>query len=186
MSAGESLSRIIAALDRAGIRYMLTGSFASSYYGIPRASQDIDFVIEADPDQLRALAAQLTAEKYYFDLAAALEAHRQPSMFNLLDLESGWKIDFIFRKSRPFSQEEFRRRTEIVFESTHVFAATAEDVIISKLEWAKLSGSQRQIIDVATVLRSRQTALDYAYLEKWIASLGLQKEWLSARNAISA
>ena len=61
---------------------------------------------------------------------------------------------------------------------------TAEDIIISKLEWAKLSESQRQIADVATVLRTRKTALDCAYLEKWIANLGLQKDWRSARNAI--
>jgi hypothetical protein len=93
---------------------MLTGSFASAYHGAPRSTQDIDFVIQATPEQLKILAQALPETQYYVDLTAALEAHRRQSMFNVIDLESGWKVDFVLRKSRPFSKEEFSR-----WSSTH-------------------------------------------------------------------
>jgi hypothetical protein len=183
MTIGGSLSRITTALDRVGIPYMLTGSFASSYYGAPRASQDIDFVIEAAPDQLRALVQLFPSDKYYVDLNTALEANRRGSMFNVLDLTSGWKTDLIFRKTRPFSMEEFHRRTRITLDGVPVFAATPEDVIISKLEWARLSQTRRHIDDVARILRTRRHVLDDAYLGKWIGDLGLGEEWRAAKSA---
>ena len=74
MNAAEVLRRITAALDQAGIEYMLTGSFASAYHGAPRSTQDIDFVINATPAQLKALVQALPEAEYYVDLTAALEA----------------------------------------------------------------------------------------------------------------
>ena len=96
------------------IAYMLSGPFASAYYGAPRSTQDIDLVIEATPLQLRAFVQGLPGEEYYADLDAALEAHTRQSLFNVIDLATGWKIDLIIRKSRPFSQEEFHRRQRII------------------------------------------------------------------------
>jgi 3-isopropylmalate dehydratase small subunit len=94
MSVQEVFRRITAALDRAGIKCMLTGSFASAYYGTPRSTQDIDLVVEASPAQLRAFVQSLSNDGYYVDLDAALEAHKRQSMFNVIDL--------IIRKSRGF------------------------------------------------------------------------------------
>ncbi|MGA8763321.1 MAG: hypothetical protein WB562_10695, partial [Candidatus Sulfotelmatobacter sp.] len=104
------MQRIAAELNRAGIPYMLTGSFASVFYGSPRSTQDIDLVIAANPAQLRALVESLARSEYYVDAGAALEALKHESLFNILDLKTSWKIDMIIRKSRAFSQEEFGRR----------------------------------------------------------------------------
>jgi hypothetical protein len=92
---------------------MLTGSFASAYYGSPRSTQDIDLVIVATPEQLRTFVQSLPRSEYYADIDAALEAHKNESMFNVIDMQSGWKIDLIIRKSRAFSQEEFSRRQRV-------------------------------------------------------------------------
>lgn len=183
MNFPEVVRRITAALDQAGILYMLTGSFASAYYGAPRSTQDIDLVIAATPAQLRAFVQGLSSNSYYADLNTALEAHKRQSLFNVIDHATGWKIDFIIRKSRAFSQEEFNRRQLVNLPGTPLFVASAEDVVIAKLEWSKLSQSERQIEDVAAILRLRMELLDRPYLEKWIAELGLQKEWNSARHA---
>ena len=113
MSVPEVFQRITTALDRAGIGYMLSGSFASAYYGSPRSTLDIDLVIEATTAQLHAFVGALPNKEYYADLDAALDAHQRQSMFNVIDLATGWKIDLIIRKSRPFSQEEFRRRQRV-------------------------------------------------------------------------
>ena len=171
------------ALDQAGIAYMLTGSFAGAHYGTPRSTQDIDLVIEATAEQLRTFIQSLPGKEYYADLDAALDSHRRESLFNIIDLTTGWKIDLIFRKSRPFSREEFGRRQLVSVQGLRLFVANAEDVIVAKLEWAKLGKSERQIDDVAAILRVRWEALDRPYLDRWISELALKEPWSVARRA---
>jgi hypothetical protein len=89
-------------------------------------------------------------------------------------MATGWRIDFIIRKSRPFSEEEFRRRTLANLEGRPLFVASAEDVVVSKLEWAKLAQSERHIEDVAGIFRTRWDSLDRAYLERWISELRVE------------
>jgi hypothetical protein len=160
----------------------VSGSFASAYYGAPRSTQDIDLVIEADPAQLRTFIQNLPTGGYYADLDAALAAHQRQSLFNVIDLATGWKVDLIIRKSRAFSQEEFSRRQRVTLQGLPLFVASAEDIVIAKLEWSKLAQSQRQIEDVVSILRMRAESLDRSYLEKWIRELGLEKEWDDARR----
>ncbi len=163
---------------------MLSGSFASAYYGTPRSTQDIDLVIAATPEQLRTFVEGLSSDRYYADLDAALEAHKRQSLFNVIDLATGWKVDLIIRKSRAFSQGGIQP-SPIGAPSRQLplFVASAEDVVIAKLEWSKQAQSQRQIEDVAAILRVRSESLDRSYLEKWIGELGLQREWNDARRA---
>ena len=113
---------------------------------------------------------------------AAMDALRHESLFNVIETASGWKIDLIFRKSRAFDREEFGRRRQATFFEVQLFVASAEDVIISKLEWSKLGGSQRQIEDVAKVLSSRWKVLDQNYLSKWIDELQLNEQWSAAKQ----
>jgi H2-forming N5,N10-methylenetetrahydromethanopterin dehydrogenase-like enzyme len=165
MSAPEVFRKITATLDGAGIAYMLTGSFAGAYYGAARSTQGIDLVIEATAEQVRTLVEDLGKADYYADLDAAVEAHRQRSLFNVIDVATGWRIDFIIRKSRAFSQEEFRRRQSVDLQGVAVMVTSAEDLVIAKLEWAKLGQSQRQVEDVAAILRMRWLSLDRSYVE---------------------
>jgi hypothetical protein len=103
-------------------------------------------------------------------------------MFNIIDQKSGWKIDMIIRKNRAFSREEFRRRQPVTTQGLSFFVATAEDVILAKLEWSKLAQSQRQIADAAGILKLRGESLDHSYLEKWISELDLKTEWENAQR----
>ena len=100
MSFADVFRRIIGHLHRRDIAYMLVGSFAGNYFGASRTTYDLDFVIEASPDQLQGLVADLQADDYYAELDAAMEAFRRESLFNVIDSATGWKIDLIFRKSR--------------------------------------------------------------------------------------
>jgi hypothetical protein len=183
MSFPEVLQKIAAALDRAGVAYMLTGSFASAYYGSLRSTQDIDLVVSATPPQLQAFIQSLPNGEYYADLDAALEAYKRESLFNVIDLKTGWKIDLIIRKSRAFSHEEFGRRRPINLQGLSLFVASAEDVILAKLEWSKLAQSQRQIEDAAGIFKIQRNSLDRPYLEQWVRELGLEKEWKDALRA---
>ncbi len=172
---------MVAALDAAGIPAMLTGSFAAAFHGAGRATMDVDLVIDPTASQIRTLVASLPAAQYYVSLDAALEAHATESMFNVIDLATGWKVDLIVRKSRPFSRTEFERRLPTNFDGVSLAVATVEDVIVAKLEWAKLGGSARQLDDVAALLRVNKSTIDRAYLERWIGELGLSDQWQAAQ-----
>lgn len=175
------IHRFSAILDSAGVPYMLTGSFASGFHGFPRATHDIDFVISPTLGSLNSLIASFPSDSYYVDKQTALEAYGNESLFNVIDMRSGWKIDFICRKSRPFSLAEFERRFSRDFAGVSVYIATAEDSLLSKLEWAKIMHSERQIDDAAGILRVQQGTLDLAYIEHWVADLNLTEQWNEAR-----
>jgi hypothetical protein len=177
VTAPDVFRRVVQALDAAGIPYMLTGSFASAYHAVPRATQDIDLVIAPDRDQLGKLVRAFSAPSYYCDAGAALEALEEESLFNVIDLATGWKIDFIIRKSREYSLTEFARRQPIAFEGLDLYIATAEDVLLSKLEWAKLGQSERQLEDAAWLLRRQRDGLDRAYIERWVDALRVAEQW---------
>lgn len=180
MTLPSVLSRVVASLDRAGIPYMVTGSVAGAFHGLPRATQDVDIVIAATADQVRTLVRLLPQSDYYRSESAALEAQRASSQFNVIDLATGWKIDFIQRKDRPFSREEFSRRRVVEVHGVMLAIATAEDVVVAKLEWARMGGSIRQIEDVAGLLRSRISDLDFDYIRSWVDDLDLRPQWTAA------
>ena len=183
VSPADVLGRVVLALGSAGVPYMLTGSFASALHGMPRATQDIDMVIAPTPESLERLLDQFPEKRYYVSREAALQASEKAGMFNVVDLETGWKIDFIFRKPRDFSQTEFDRRAQANALGVRLFVASAEDVLISKLEWAKLGESERQIRDAAGIIATQAADLDTAYVETWVARLGLDAQWDAARSA---
>lgn len=183
MTAPEVFRRVLGAIEAAGIPYMLTGSFASSYHGTPRATQDIDLVIAPERQHLSRLYRMLPAQEYYMDEAAAIEAYEREGQFNIVDLASGWKVDLIVRRSRPFSRTEFDRRAVVEFEGLQVPIATAEDLLLAKLEWAKIGESERQIEDAAGILRIRAGELDMGYIRLWVRELDLESQWERARRA---
>lgn len=175
------LRTIIAVLESARIPYMVVGSFASTAYGEPRSTRDLDLVVDPRPEQLDELVGALDPERFYVDPEVARDALRRRSMFNVIEIETGWKLDLVIRKPRAFSIEEMRRRTSMRILGMEVAAATAEDTIIAKLEWAKQGASDRQLEDVAGILRVRGAELDVEYIERWIAELELDEPWQRAR-----
>jgi hypothetical protein len=179
--AADLLARITALLDGVGIPYMLTGSFASTLFGAPRATQDIDIVIDPTLGALEKLLHTLPEDGYYVSREAARAAYGAEGMFNLVDYATGWKVDLIIRKRRSFSQEEFRRRRPVDMLGMRLFVASAEDVIVAKLEWAKLGESERQLRDVAGILRGQGEALDMTYIERWVSAMQLTPQWTAAR-----
>jgi len=185
VSIAELLSRIGKVLQATEIPHMLTGSFASSFHGTPRATQDIDIVIAPTPDQLDALLRALPETEYYVSRDAALAALSQSSQFNVIDLATGWQVDFILVKPRAFSRAEFERRRPASLAGVAVDVASAEDVLIAKLEWAKLGSSARQIEDAAGIIRMQGANLDTRYVERWVAALGLGQQWREAKAASS-
>jgi len=176
------LRELVSVLERVSISYMVVGSFASTVHGEPRTTLDLDIVIDPSSDQLERLLAALPEDRYYVDAEAARDARKCRGMFNAIHLPSGWKVDLIIRKARPFSAEELRRREQQTLRGVAVDMASAEDTIIAKLEWSKAGNSERQLRDVAAIVRLRGEALDRAYIERWVDELELRDQWDRARQ----
>jgi len=178
---GEFLQSITAALDANEIPYMLTGSLASSMYGIPRATNDIDIVIAPTRPQLLAIVELFRRVGLTVAHEAATAALRSKTSFNVIDFPRGLKADLIVRKDRDFSATEFDRRETHEVEGMRLTIATPEDVLLAKLEWAKLGDSERQLTDAAGIIKVQGDALDLPYIERWVRELGLEQQWSEVR-----
>jgi len=155
---------------------MVTGSYASSYHGEPRATLDLDIVIDPDRPALARLVADLQGADFYVDSDAASVALADRWQFNAIGGDAS-KIDFIVRKDRPFSRAEFERRSSAELLGTPGYIATPEDMIIAKLEWAAATDTERQLRDVEGMVHANRGNLDEAYLRRWITALGLTATW---------
>ena len=175
MSLADTLRVVVEALENARVPHMLAGSLASTYHGEPRATQDVDIVIDpASREALDDFAAALNRDRFYVGDHRAAFARREA--FNVIDLTTGWKVDLIVRRDRTYSRTEFERRQPADVEGIPVYVATAEDTILTKLEWAKLGESERQLRDVEAVIRAIGDSLDRPYLTEWATELGLLPE----------
>ena len=182
MEFKEVFRRVAEVLEASAVPYMLTGSFAMSYQGVLRATHDVDIVISPSAQKVVDLVRLLNERGYYADQQGALDAHREHSMFNAIDNETGWKIDFLFSKPTAYAREAFQRRKAVEFHGARMFVSTVEDVVVSKLDWARIGESARQIEDVAALLKKKHTVLDRPYIEKWVHELGLSSQWDRARR----
>lgn len=169
---------VVKKLNAAGIPYMLTGSVAMNYYAVPRMTRDIDFVIEFSASKLLRLE-ELFKNEYYISREAVQESLKYSSSFNLIHNEFQIKIDCMIRKQSEYRLLEFSRRKIITIEGTELYIVSKEDLMLSKLFWAKDNRSQRQLDDVKNIA---QTEYDREYLSRWAQSLGISallKECLS-------
>lgn len=182
MSVKAVFEKLRAALESAGIPYFVTGSFASSAHGIPRSTNDIDIVIAPSREQLRILLAQFPESEFAASSEAAFDAMLHHSQFNVIDFATLWKVDFIFRQPTSFDASRFARRETVEIAGVHLQTASAEDILITKLWWAKLGPSDRQINDAAGIIQVQGDGLDAEYLGRWVAALELDEQWQAARE----
>ena len=155
--------------EQAGIAYMLTGSMAMNYYAQPRMTRDIDVVIAIGPEDVGRVAALFRSD-YYLSEENIRESLAHESIFNLIHQESVIKVDCIIRKGTEYRRAEFERRQKISILDFTTFVVSKEDLIISKLVWAKDSHSGVQLSDVRNLLA---TGYDATYLQHWTRELGL-------------
>jgi hypothetical protein len=168
----ELLKEVGRRLDEAAIAYMITGSTAGNFYTIPRMTRDIDLVVEltgADIDRI----VEIFAEDFYIDRQSVKEAIDRKSMFNLIHTEYVIKIDFVVRKDNAYRRMEFSRKKKVVVDDSLLYVVAPEDLILSKLDWAKESRSELQLTDVRNLLRSVK-GLDRRYLARWAKRLGVE------------
>ena len=157
------------------IQYVVGGSMASSMYGIPRATQDVDLMANLKLEHVERLTAALESE-FYVASELIVDAIRQQTSFNVVHLQTMFKADVFVAADNEWSREEMSRaRTEVVLpeEALAIRFSSPEDTILHKLLWYRIGGheSDKQWNDILGILRIQENSLDFAYLERWAGSL---------------
>jgi len=171
------LARLAQIFNDLRIQYVVGGSMASSVYGIPRATQDVDLMANVKLEHVELLTAALEPE-FYVASELIVDAIRQQTSFNVVHLQTMFKADVFVAADNEWSREEMSRaRTEVVLpeEALAIRFSSPEDTILHKLLWYEIGGheSDKQWNDVLGILRIQSNSLDFTYLERWAASLNI-------------
>lgn len=164
------LKKVCTELERNDIEYMLSGSVAMSIYTVPRMTRDIDIVINVKISDTEKIAG-IFKEGYYLYEEGLKEEIKNRRMFNVIDEETSFKIDFIIRKNTPFHINEFKRRERKEVFGFKAWIVTVEDLILSKLKWIQDLKSDQQISDIENLLSV--PGIDMGYIKKWCNELNL-------------
>lgn len=173
----EVTLRVTGILEKLGIPYVIGGSLASTLYGMIRTTQDSDIITEMRPEHIEPFVLSLQ-DDFFIDEEMIADSIQHNSSFNIIHRDSMFKVDIFIPQPRPFQQSQFARAQRQVFElDTEISAnfASAEDTILSKLEWYRMGGetSERQWRDILGILKTREGELDIEYLRKWAEDLNV-------------
>lgn len=181
----ELLRFVLDILERLQIDYAVVGSYASGAWGEPRMTRDIDIVVRLTPQQVDPICAAFPEADFYVSRAAAMDAAKRHSQFNVIHPQSGNKIDFMIAKPGNWADSQLQRRRRIAFEpTTQGYVAAPEDVILGKLIYFKEGGAEKHLRDIAGILMTSQVAVDRAYIEKFAVDLGVGDSWQQVLKAV--
>ena len=181
---------VIDILEDLGMRYHLGGSFASAVHGVPRQTMDADIVVDLDAGRVARLVDRLKND-FYVDSEIAADAVARRGSFNVIHLESGFKVDFFVKGDSGFDESELERSElqQITDDPPReVYVKTAEDTVLRKLQWYTAGGgvSDRQWRDVLGVIMTGGEDIDRKYLREWAVRLGLSGALNRALNEAEA
>jgi hypothetical protein len=178
MSQQDLLKRIVGALEISGCQYMVTGSYASSLQGEPRLTHDITLVVLIPSGAAETLIGHFPAPEFHLDGDQMKAALRERTMFSVLHVPEGDKVDFWMLTSDPFDESRFRRKLRERVLGMDLVVSAPEDTILAKLRWARLSGgSEKQYRDALRVYELQNEMLDVDYIREWAGKLDVESDW---------
>lgn len=178
MEQNELLRYTIRAFENLGVSYMIGGSLASSAYGEPRLTNDIDIVVDLRPQDVQGLMTKFRPDEFYLDEESVKDAIAQRGQFNIIHPSSGYKVDVFIARQDAFGRSQLSRRRRLQTpDGEDAYFASSEDVILSKMEYFKMGQSERQLRDIIGVMRVQGDRLDRSYIREWVARLGLVEMW---------
>jgi hypothetical protein len=178
MDLTELMSLVARAFDELAIPYFITGSCASISYGEPRLTNDIDVVADVAMKDVAELVARFPVGEFYVSEDAVREAIARRGQFNIIHPSSGLKVDVIVSHRSAFDDSRFKRRKIIpISEKGAAAFASPEDVIIKKMEYYKMGGSEKHLRDITGILKVSGDAVDREYISGWSKRLHLEEVW---------
>ena len=178
MEPSELLRRITGVFEQLGLRYFVTGSMATIFFGEPRFTNDIDIVVELPASRIAELCAAFPSPDFYLSEETVRRAVSRRGQFNIIHPSSGLKVDVMVPADVPFNRSRFLRAKRVKplpdFEATF---SSAEDVILKKMEAYLEGGSEKHLRDIAGVLKISGEHLDRSYIEEWADRMGTTEVW---------
>jgi hypothetical protein len=183
----DILRHAIDALERLTIPYMLVGSIASTAYGEPRFTQDIDVVVDLTPALIPAFCAAFHAPEFYLSEAAVKDAVQARFQFNVLHPGTGNKLDFILPRTDEWGSVQMQRRQRVqLLQDRAGYAARPEDVIIGKMLYYAEGGSEKHLRDITAILRISGDIVDRNDIQQWATKLGILEVWQAIRERLAS
>jgi hypothetical protein len=178
MEPSDLLSLLAKKLDELGIRYLVTGSMATIAYGEPRFTNDIDVVISLRSADVDRFCECFPMPDFYVSLSAVQEAVRDRRQFNIIHPASGLKIDAIIPKDDEFERSRQERGVRLpIADGVEVSFASAEDVIIRKMQYFQEGRSDKHLRDIASVLKIQADRIDRQYIAQWADQFAVRDVW---------
>ncbi len=172
----QVLQKTVKRLEKLGIEYYITGSMASNYYGLPRLTHDLYIVIMLDSNKVLEIVEIFSVDSHVSE-EGIQEAFAGSGMFNIIDLETGFKVDFWLYRGSEFDESCFAREVKVLLsDDLSGWIATPEDVVLHKLYWNTISPSERQRNDARGVLLVQGERIDKEYLRQWATHLNIEQD----------
>lgn len=168
--------------NRGGFRYVISGSVAAIFYGEPRLTNDVDFVVFLNEADIRRLPEVFPPADFYLpppEAIAAEAAREQRGQFNIIHLNTSFKADVYLTGRDEFNAWAFRNKKQIEFEGEELVLAPPEYVIVRKLEFYREGGSEKHLRDIRSMLAVSGDQINRNELDEWIRARGVAKEWNS-------
>jgi len=177
MEPFELLIIISNSFEKLKIPYVITSSIASMTYGEPRFTNDIDMVADIKDWDIPGLIRCFPENDYYIDADSIDQAIQFKSQFNIIHLSSGLKIDVMIKKKTFFDNSRFSRINRLRLEEKEINFASPEDVILKKMEFYKMGGSEKHLRDITGILKIYKGKIDFEYMKSWISTFDLVEIW---------
>ncbi len=178
MEQAELLRKVVEVLEKLNIPYFVTGSLATTLYGEPRFTNDIDVVIDLAPQKASQLAANFPSPDFYLSDDAIRWAIQHRSQFNIIHPDSGLKVDMMISGDTPFEKGRFARARRIKPAPEYEAAfSSPEDIIVKKMQFYEEGGSEKHLRDVASVLTILGDGIDRHYIEQWARHFHVEQIW---------
>jgi len=185
MELYDLLEYLVNALEKLRIRYFITGSIASMFYGEPRFTNDIDVVADIKIEHIKGLLKSFPEDKFFLNEDAIRDAIMHRHQFNIIHPASGLKIDIVIFKKDDFDKSRFRRlKRSSPIEKTPANLASQEDVIIMKMRYYKEGESEKHLRDIASILKISGDDIDKSYIEFWAKKFNLLDIWKAVLNKL--
>lgn len=176
----DFLKLIVQLLERAGVRYMIVGSYASGYWGEPRTTYDLDVVVSLLLSDVPQVASLFPETDFYLSVPAAMDAVQQGGQFNVIHPESGNKVDFMVQDSTEWGCQQLDRRKLVEFGAGfQCYVGAPEDIILSKMLYYQEGQSPKHLRDIAGMLKVSSSQIDRDYIANWAGKLGILDIWQS-------
>lgn len=187
MEHTELLRFVVSVLERLGLRYFVTGSTVTIFYGEPRFTNDIDIVVDLPERAVAELCRQFPEDDFYVSQDAASEAVRRRAQFNIIQPRSGLKVDVIVPSASEFNRARFSRARRVqAGEDWDASFSSPEDAIVKKMEFFRDGGSDKHLRDITGVLKTSASEIDLAYIDRWATTLGLTAIWQTILDRMRA